>query len=113
MEILERLDFSKASMVISTVPTKTDNLLLIKTARNQNRNISIFVTADQIKEALDLYDAGADYVVLPHFLGGEHLSLLVQNFTGNMNRLIEHKLNHIRELKERHALGHEHPLHLR
>ncbi|MBW2975905.1 cation:proton antiporter [Candidatus Woesearchaeota archaeon] len=112
-EILERLDFKKAKMVISTVPTKIDNMLLIKAARKENKGITIFVTASQIKEALDLYDAGADYVVLPHFLGGEHVSLLIEEFTQDINRLIEHKVRHIKELKERHALGHEHPSHER
>ena len=109
LEILERLNFKKAKMVISTIPTKMDNILLIKTARKENKNIVIFVTAEQIKEALQLYDAGADYVVLPHFLGGDHISLLIEDFTEDINKIIEHKMKHIEELKERHALGHEHP----
>jgi len=111
IEILKRLNFKKAKMVISTVPTTQDNMLLISMARKENKNIIIFVTASQIKEALELYDAGADYVILPHFLGGEHVSILIQDFTGSMNKIITHKLDHIRELNERRALGHEHPSH--
>ena len=34
-EILERLNFKKAKMVISTVPTKNDNMMLIKEARKE------------------------------------------------------------------------------
>jgi len=109
IEILERLNFKKAKMVISTIPTKQDNKLLIRTAKKSNSKIIIFVTANHINEALELYDSGADYVVLPHFLGGDHLSLLVEEFTDNINKLIEYKLSHIKELKERHSLGHEHP----
>src|SRR3989338_2339585 len=111
IEILERLDFKKAKMVLSTVPTKADNLLLIRMARKENKKVAIFVTANQIQEALELYDAGADYVVLPHFLGGEHISLLIEDFTKDIKKVIEHKVKHIKELKERHALGHEHPQH--
>ena len=111
IEILERLKFKKARMVISTIPTEMDNKLLIKIAKKENPSIVVFVTASQINEALELYDAGADYVVLPHFLGGEHLSLLMEDFTGNMGKIIEHKIEHIKELKERHSLGHEHPTH--
>ena len=84
-EILERLNFKKSKMLISTVPTKKDNLQLIKHAKKMNKNLTIFVTAEHIQEALDLYDAGADFVVLPHFLGGEHLSLLIEDFTTNIN----------------------------
>ncbi|MFH0868104.1 MAG: cation:proton antiporter [Candidatus Woesearchaeota archaeon] len=113
IEVLERLDFKKAKMVISTIPTKQDNLLLIRTARRENKDIAIFVTADQIKDALEMYDAGADYVVLPHFLGGEHISLLIEDFTIDINKVLTHKIKHIKELNERHALGHEHPAHER
>jgi len=104
--ILERLNFRKAKIVISTVASKPVNNFLIKTAKKENKNITIFVIANQINDALDLYDAGADYVVLPHFLGGEHISLLIENFAKDVNYIIEHKIKHIRELKERHTLGH-------
>ena len=70
----------------------------------------IFVAASHIEEALDLYDAGADYVVLPHFLGGERVSLLVKESKEKLQKVIERKLKHIKELKERHILGHEHIL---
>jgi len=84
---------------------------LISTAKKENSKLVILVTASKIEEALELYDTGADYVVLPHFLGGEHISLLIEDFTEDVNKIIEHKFKHISELKERHALGHEHPAH--
>lgn len=108
-EILERLNLKKASMIISTVSSRVDNTVLIKTARKDNPDIIIFVTANKIRDALDFYDSGADYVVLPNFLGGDYLSLMIEDFTGKINKLIENKVKHIKELKERHHLGHEHP----
>jgi len=110
-EILERLNFKKAKMLISTIPTKKDNILLIRAAKKENKDIAIFVASEQINEALELYDAGADYVILPHFIGGQHLSLLIEDFTEDISKMIEHKLKHIKELKDGHALGHEHPSH--
>jgi len=112
IEILERMDFKKAKMVISTIPTKFDNRLLIRKAKKANPQIIIFVTGNQINDALELYDAGADYVLLPHFLGGEHLSILIEDFTVSVNKIIENKIRHINELKERHAFGHEHAAHV-
>lgn len=110
-EILERINLKGAEMVISTVPIKRDNLLLIKKTKEQNKKAMIFVTSTQIKNALDLYDAGADYVILPHFLGGEHVSLLIEDFTSDINSIIKTKINHIEDLKKRRTLGHEHPAH--
>ncbi|MBS3118854.1 hypothetical protein J4417_04215, partial [Candidatus Woesearchaeota archaeon] len=66
------------------------------------------VTGGSIEDALELYKAGADYVLMPHFLGGEHVSHLVQEFE-NLTNVKTTKLNHIKELQLRKQLGHEHP----
>mgnify|MGYP000409511512 CR=1 FL=1 len=47
------------------------------------------VEAVEVEEALSLYDEGADYVILPHFLGGEHFSVLIEDFTDDVNRIIK------------------------
>ena len=111
VEVLGKLNLKDAKIVISTVPTKRDNLLLIEKTKEANKKAVIYVTASQVDEALELYDAGADYVILPHFLGGEHISVLIEKFAGNIDKVIRHKLGHIKELKERKGLGHEHPEH--
>ena len=111
IEVLERLNFREASMVISTVPNKNDNLLLIHEAKKAHAKVVVFVTANQIEEALELYNAGADYVILPHFLGGEHVSLILENFGSNLRKLLANKISHVEELERRHVLGHEHPTH--
>lgn len=111
IEILERLNLKEARAVISTVPTKRDSLLLIEKTKEANKKTVVYVTASQLDEALELYDAGADYVILPHFLGGEHVSILIEKFTDNVDKIIKHRLSHIKELKERRELGHEHPEH--
>ena len=109
VEILERLNLKHAYMVISTVPEKTDTMLLIKKTRQVNTRAILIVTANHLEDALKFYDAGADYVIMPHFLGGEHVSVMIEDFTDNVNKIIETKVKHIEELKHRQGLGHEHP----
>jgi Kef-type K+ transport system membrane component KefB len=111
IEILDRLNLRYAYMIISTIPDTTDNLLLIKKTRQVNKRAILIVTASQLEDALKLYDAGADYVIMPHFLGGEHVSVMIEDFTANVNKIIETKVKHIEELKHRRDLGHEHPKH--
>ena len=111
IEVLERLNLKNSAMIISTVPTKSDNLLLLQEAKKVNKKVVVFVTGSQIEEALELYDAGADYVILPHFLGGEHASLILESFGSNLKKLLENKIRHIEELSKRHSIGHEHPMH--
>lgn len=111
LEVLERLPFKKVQMVISTIPSSKVNKLLIEKVKEVNKKAIIYVTASDVEKALQLYDTGADYVILPHFLGGEHVSLLIEKFSDNIDRIIENKLKHIKELKHRQRIGHEHPKH--
>jgi len=111
IEVLERLPLKEAEMIISTIPSSKVNKLLIEKVKEVNKKATIYVTASSVEKALKLYDAGADYVILPHFLGGEHVSLLIEEFSANVDKIIENKLKHIKELKHRQSIGHEHPKH--
>ncbi len=105
-EVLERLNLKQAELVVSTVPSLQDNLLLLKKAKVQGGKLVAVVTASYIDEALQLYDAKADYVIMPHLLGGEHIALLLETFTKNAGSVIETRLRHIAELQHRKELGH-------
>jgi Kef-type K+ transport system membrane component KefB len=111
IEIIERMHLSEIKMLISTVPDLHDNLMLINKTKQINRKAVMFVTATQIDDALLLYDAGADYVILPHFLGGQHVSILIEEFSKNVGKIMQTKLEQINELHERRLMGHEHPQH--
>ncbi len=110
-EVLERLPFKEVEMVVSTVPSSRVNKLIIDNVKEVNQKATIYVTASSVEKALKLYDAGADYVILPHFLGGEHASLLIEQFSTNVGKIIENKIKHIKELKYRQIIGHVHPKH--
>ncbi|MBD3249596.1 hypothetical protein GF336_06135 [Candidatus Woesearchaeota archaeon] len=109
LEIINRLDLKETKMIISTIPDKEDNLTLIKKAKDLNKDVLMIVTASHVEDALDMYKAGAHYVILPHFLGGERVSLLLEEVSGDVKKLLNHKLIHLRELKERKKLKHKHP----
>ena len=112
-EIIERVNLKKVNLIVSTVPTFEDNLLIIKKTKRVNQKAAIFVTADTIEQALDLYKAGADYVILPHFLGGERVSSLIEESKGNLKNIIKQKHDHIGDLETRQEMKHEHPKKMR
>jgi Kef-type K+ transport system membrane component KefB/voltage-gated potassium channel Kch len=111
VDVLERLELGNVRMVVSTVPDAADTSLLIKKTREQNQEAAVIVTASQLNEALQLYTEGADYVVLPHFLGGVHASKLIESFNEDPINIINERLKHIEELQIREEMGHEHPTH--
>ena len=106
-EILNKINLKKPKLFISTVPDYKANRRLIKKVRETNQKAVIFVTATKINEALELYEMGADYVILPHFLGGEHTSYIIENLEAR--KLLKTKAKHIEELRNRKSLKHEHP----
>ena len=81
---------------------------VVSIARPLTNAIAI-MTSHQIDDAFKLYEAGADYVIMPHFLGGEHTSTLIEKFGTKVNNFIREKYRHIEELKKRKYMGHEHP----
>lgn len=108
-EILERLNLSKTQLAISTVPDMNDNIHIIKKVKRENPGAVIYTTASVIDDALRLYREGADYVILPHFLGGEKVSTLIEESHGDFRNINMTKLEHIHELRKRIELEHEHP----
>ena len=110
-EVVERMNLKNITMLISTVPRLEDSLFLVRKVRQANKKAKVLVTANTIDEAFELYDRGADYVILPHFLGGEHASNLISKFRSKKIKLYDEKKRHLAVLKERKSLGQEHPKH--
>ena len=108
-EIIEKMNLKKIQLLISTVPEFSDNLLLIRKVRAVNKKARVIVTASEIDEALKLYNHGADYVILPHFLGGEHVSNLISEFRQSQGKIAKERECHLKHLQERREIGHEHP----
>ncbi len=73
-ELYEMLHLRDASVVISSVNQFDNNLKMINAVRKENRKVIVIVATRSYTEAIRLYKAGADYVVLPETLGGEKVS---------------------------------------
>ena len=109
VEFLDSLKVHRAKLIVSTVPEKETNLTLLNFIHKKNKEAIVIVTARHISEAFDLYKAGADYVILPHFLGGEYTADIIERAKGNKNVYKEEKEKQIKDLKERLGEGQEHP----
>ncbi|MBW3014184.1 cation:proton antiporter [Candidatus Woesearchaeota archaeon] len=102
MEVIDHMNLPTAKILISTIPDFYDNKLLLKRAKTENPAINVFVTAHEVDDALKLYEMGADYVIMPHVLGGKYVSLIIDS-TKKMHDLVNRKVEHIIELKRRHG----------
>jgi len=105
-EVLKRLHMRHAKIVISTVPSFSDNMILLHRLKEIRSKAIRVITAEQIDDALELYDAGADYVIVPHVLGGDHASVLIEEFAINPRKKNRVKTKHLKELLSKKKRGH-------
>ena len=107
IELLDELNLDKAKIIISTIPSVETNLTILN--RIKNKNVSFIPTSHFIPDSEILYEEGADYVIMPHFLGGAHTANLLVNSSYVKNKIVQEGKKHRKELKEREELGHTHP----
>lgn len=101
LELLEQTGVQKADMVISTVPNPSASMYLIEQTRATNKKALIITTAEQVDEALAMYAAGADYVILPRIVGGEAAAKMLENLenhTLDKDSIGHERQNHIESL---------------
>ncbi|MDP2947755.1 MAG: cation:proton antiporter [Nanoarchaeota archaeon] len=108
-EFLEDLGICKSSVIVSTIPEKETNKLILEVLERNKSKPIVLLTGRQIEDALELYDAGANYVILPHFLGGEYTAKLIENAKDNNKIYQKERLKELKILKERLRRGHKHP----
>lgn len=76
-EVLKRAGIDKASNLITALPSDADNLFVVLTARQLNNNCKIISRASNETSYDKLKIAGADNVIMPDMLGGDHMASLV------------------------------------
>ncbi|MFA5049381.1 MAG: cation:proton antiporter [Candidatus Micrarchaeia archaeon] len=110
-EFLSELDLKNAKMVFSTIPDFDTNMVLLNRIRKENKHSIVFLISHQIEQAIELYSAGATYVVLPHFLGGHHASTLIEHYKFDAAKFMKEREKQIKKLYEKQKMGYEHPVH--
>lgn len=86
--ILDQAGISRARALVSTLSKDADNLFVIISARNLNRDIRLISRASSESTEKKLRMVGADSVVMPEGVGGGHMASLVVN--PNTVEFLEH-----------------------
>ena len=76
-EVLFQAGIEKASTLISALPNDADNLFVVLSARQINKELCIISRASQETSYNKLKLAGANNVILPDRIGGDHMASLV------------------------------------
>ena len=76
-EVLMQAGIDRAGTLISALPNDADNLFVVLSARQINDNLCIISRASQDTSYNKLKMAGANNVILPDKIGGDHMASLV------------------------------------
>lgn len=76
-EVLLEAGIKRASTLISALPSDADNLFVVLSARQINKNLTIISRASEETSYDKLKLAGANNVILPDRIGGDHMASLV------------------------------------
>ena len=75
--VLIQAGIERASSFISALPNDADNLFVVLSTRQLNKSINIISRASQESSYAKLKLAGANNVILPDKIGGDHMASLV------------------------------------
>lgn len=79
LELLEELNLGTTKLVVSTVSDNATNLFLVQYLEKVNPSAVFVCAAETAEEASELYEQGASYVMMPHYIGSEKISTFIKN----------------------------------
>ncbi len=98
IELLNEINFSKVKMVISTISDSDADILLLNQVYEHNKKAISIVVSQQIDEAIEMYNNGATYVILPHFIGGNFTSTMIERYGLDSTLFLQERLEHLKYL---------------
>ena len=99
VEIFKLLPLENLRVVISTIPKKETNALILEYFKQNYPNVFVAIVANRIDDALELYEKKADFVILPLIIGAEHSISMIKKFTKKQFKKIrKEQINYLKEL---------------
>ena len=99
-EIMEKLYVRKAKMVISTLDKVEENKIMIELYRQVNRKIKFIMVSEDSDEALELYEAGANLVIVPTLISGDYLAYMLKRLKNNEIKIDDQKEREIKSIEK-------------
>ena len=97
-ELLEEINVQSAQLIVSTMTDMPTNRALLQYVRRNNQKAVFISHADNYDEAADLYNHGATYVMLPHFIGSERISSFIKRHGTSHGAFDEYREKHLMDL---------------
>jgi len=103
VELLEEAGVEHAKLIVSTIPDHQTNMMLLNYLKTKNRDAIVIIHADDPYEAAKLYEAGASYVVLPHYIGSEKISEFIAKSGLSKSTFRKQRVRHLEYLEKHYG----------
>ena len=104
-ELLDEVGVQSAKLVVSTITDFETNEQIVRHMNLLNPGAVIVCNANSYEEALQLYELGSSYVIIPHHASSEHLSALIQRNGIDRRHFDRYRSNHLRKLEADHPVS--------
>lgn len=78
IELLEEVGLEHSKLIVSALSDHETNKFLVKLIEGINPNAVVISHAENATEASELYELGASYVMVPHYIGSEKISAFIR-----------------------------------
>ena len=97
-ELLDEIGIHTAKLVVSTITDFETNQQLVRHMNLLNPEAVVVCNAASSAEALQLYELGSSYVIIPHHASSEHLNSLIQRNGIDSRHFDRYRAQHLRKL---------------
>jgi voltage-gated potassium channel Kch len=95
-ELLNEAQIRKAKLVVSTISDHSTNVFLVNLLEKINPGAAFISHADNVHQATELYDLGASYVMIPHYIGSEKIGAFIKR--------VGFKKSEFKKFRDRHLV---------
>lgn len=101
LEFLRDINLTGTKMILSTIRNVDVNTAILKVLKEKKPDLIIVTIANHIHEAISLYEKGADHVIMPHYIGVDHTSLMLEEFGLDIEKFLKNKSQQVESLKKK------------
>ncbi len=103
IELLEEAGLDKAKLLVSTISDHETNLFIIRLMEKINPAAVVIMHAETVDEAGELYENGASYVVIPHYIGSEKIGSFIKKSHLKKSEFRKYREKHLAYLQSHYS----------
>lgn len=107
IELLEEIGLEKTRLVVSAITDYDTTLFLVRMILSKNPHVVVICHADNVAEADELYELGASYVMMPHYIGSEKIGTFIKKSGLRRSEFKRFRKKHLEYLHSHYELERE------